>query len=120
MFFNDYIIECIVLKPRPARRVDPGPGHGTGPDLSKNPPGSWPGETRPTRVTLAKTRPIFFYMHRGQTTKMNDALMQKRPTSLHVFVIFPFILASTRANRLQPSISFDTSGFSLLLPMTSS
>jgi len=52
--------------------------------------------------------------------KMNDALMQKRPTSLHVFVIFPFILASTRANRLQPSISFDTSGFSLLLPMASS
>jgi hypothetical protein len=34
------------------RRVDPGPGrpgHGTGPGLSKNPPGSWPGETRSTR-----------------------------------------------------------------------
>jgi hypothetical protein len=39
----------IVLKPGPARRVNPGPGHGTGPGLSKNPPGSWPGETRPTR-----------------------------------------------------------------------
>jgi len=59
-------------------------------------------------------------MHKGQMTKMNEALMQKRPTSLHVFVISPFILASTRANRLQPSISFDTSDFSLLLPMASS
>ena len=42
----------IVLKPGPARRVDPGPGRpgpGTGPGLSKNPPGSWPGETRSTR-----------------------------------------------------------------------
>jgi hypothetical protein len=62
----------------------------------------------------------FFYMHKGQMKKMNDALMQKRPTSLHVFVISPFILASTRANRRQPSISFDTSGFSLLLSMSRS
>jgi hypothetical protein len=59
-------------------------------------------------------------MRKGQMTKMNDALMQKRPTSLHVFVISPFILASTHANRLQPTISFDTSGFFLLLPMASS
>jgi hypothetical protein len=38
-------------------------------------------------------------MYKGQMAKMNDALMQKRPPSLHVFVISPFILASTR-NRL--------------------
>ena len=39
----------IVLKPGPARRVNPGPGRarpGTGPGLSKNRVGSWPGETR--------------------------------------------------------------------------
>ena len=41
-----------VLKPGPARWVDPGPGrpgHGTGPGGGKNPLGSWPGETRSTR-----------------------------------------------------------------------
>ena len=53
----------IVLKPGPARRVDPGPGrpgHGTGPGLSKNPPRSWSGETRSTR-NPAETRPLFFF-----------------------------------------------------------
>jgi len=53
-----------VLKPGPARRVDPGPGRpgpGTGPGLSKNPRGSWPGETRSTRVNPAETQlPSFF------------------------------------------------------------
>lgn len=42
----------IVLKPGPARWVDPGPGRPgpeTGPGLSKNPFRSWPGETRSTR-----------------------------------------------------------------------
>jgi hypothetical protein len=42
-----------VLKPGPARRVDAGPGrpgHGTGPGGGKNPLGSWPGETRSTRL----------------------------------------------------------------------
>ena len=41
----------IVLKPGPARRVDPGLGrlgHGTGPGLSKNSPRNWPGETQST------------------------------------------------------------------------
>ena len=41
-----------VLKPGPARRVDPGPGRpgpGTGPGGGKNPLGNWPGETRSTR-----------------------------------------------------------------------
>jgi hypothetical protein len=41
-----------VLKPGPARRVDPGPGRpgpGTGPGRGKNPLGNWPGETRSTR-----------------------------------------------------------------------
>ena len=41
-----------VLKPGPARRVDPGPGRpglGTGPGEGKNPLGNWPGETRSTR-----------------------------------------------------------------------
>jgi hypothetical protein len=40
------------LKPRPARRVDPGPsrlGPGTGPGVGKNPIGRWPGETWSTR-----------------------------------------------------------------------
>jgi hypothetical protein len=44
--------ESIVLKPGPARRVDPGSsrsGPGTGPGLSKNSSGSWPGETQSTR-----------------------------------------------------------------------
>ena len=36
------------------------PGHGTGPGLSKNPPGSWPGETRSTRVNPVETRPLFY------------------------------------------------------------
>jgi len=42
----------IVLRPGPARRVDPGPGRpgpGTGPGEGKNPLGNWPGETRSTR-----------------------------------------------------------------------
>jgi hypothetical protein len=41
-----------VLKPGPARRVDPGPGRpgpGIDPGLSKNPHGSWSGEIRSTR-----------------------------------------------------------------------
>jgi len=42
-----------VLKPGPARRVDPGPdrpgpGPGTDPGGGKNPPGNWPDETRST------------------------------------------------------------------------
>jgi hypothetical protein len=55
-----YGVFIIVLKPGPARRVDPGPGRpgpGTGPGLSKNPPGSGLGETRSTRVNPAETRP---------------------------------------------------------------
>ena len=38
------------------------PGPGTGPGPSKNPPGSWPGETRATRVNPAETR-SFFYIY---------------------------------------------------------
>jgi len=41
-----------VLRPGPARWVDPGPGRpgpGTGPGGGKNPLGSWSGETRSTR-----------------------------------------------------------------------
>jgi len=41
-----------VLKPGPARRVDPGPsrpGPGIGPGGGKNPFGNWPGKTRSTR-----------------------------------------------------------------------
>jgi hypothetical protein len=106
----------IVLKPGPARRVDPGPGrpgHETGPGLSNNPPGSWPGETRLTWVNPVKTRFFFFICIEVKRQRWTSF-------SLHVFVISPFILAFTRANRLQLSISFDTSGFSLLLPMASS
>ena len=63
----------IVLKPGPARRVDPGPGRPgprTGPGLSKNPLGSWPGETRATRVNPTETRPLFFFfnIHGRETT----------------------------------------------------
>ena len=50
----------IVLKPGPARRVDPGPGrpgHETGPGLSKNSPGNWPGGTRSTRDPADPVKP---------------------------------------------------------------
>jgi hypothetical protein len=50
--FTLTVDSTIVLKPGLARRVNPGPGRpgpGTGPGLSKNPPRSWPGETRSTR-----------------------------------------------------------------------
>jgi hypothetical protein len=72
------------LKPGPARRVDPGPGQarrvdpgpgqprpGTGPGLSKILPGSWPGETRATRVNPAETRPLFFFY----TWTWNDVVL---------------------------------------------
>jgi len=52
-----------VLKPGPARRVDPGPGRpgpGTGPGGGKNPLGNWLGETRSTRSNPGETRSIFF------------------------------------------------------------
>jgi len=54
MHFEDHY-SCLgttVLKPGPARRVDPGPGRpGTGTSLGggKNPLGSWLGETWSTR-----------------------------------------------------------------------
>jgi hypothetical protein len=54
------------LKPGSARQVDLGPGrpeHRTGPNLSKNPLGSWPSETRSTRVNPAETRPFFFNIY---------------------------------------------------------
>jgi len=61
----------IVLKPGPARWVDPGPGRpgsGAGPGLSKKQqwdpvdPVGRPG-TRPTRVNPAETRPYYIYIH---------------------------------------------------------
>jgi hypothetical protein len=73
MYFKRYILNndivmCIVLKPGPAWRVDPGPSQpepGTGPGLSKNPLESWPGETRLTQVNPAETRlPSFFFLYR--------------------------------------------------------
>ena len=41
------------------------PGHETGPGLSKNPPGSWPGRpgTRQTRVNPVVTRLFFMLFH---------------------------------------------------------
>ena len=45
------MISGLVLKPGPARRIDPGPGRsglGTGLGLSKNPSESWPGKTLST------------------------------------------------------------------------
>jgi len=39
-----------VLKPGPARRVDPRPGPGDRSGGGKNQLGSWPGETRSTRL----------------------------------------------------------------------
>jgi hypothetical protein len=86
----------IVLRPGPTWRVDmePGrPGHGTGPDRSKNSPGSWPGETRSTRDPADLGKPgwnpvfyiyIYIYIYKGytmsfwlkdQNNEMNDALM---------------------------------------------
>jgi len=78
IFFSKYsdiclrlVVNIIVLKFGPARRVDPGPGRlgpETGSGLSKNPPGSWPGETRSTRNRVtranpAETRPLFLYIY---------------------------------------------------------
>jgi hypothetical protein len=65
------MLAAIVLKLGPAWRVDPRPGQpgpGTGPGLSKNPSGSWPGETRSTRNRVtranpAETRPLFLYIY---------------------------------------------------------
>ena len=66
--FYTWPLITIVLKPGPARRVDPGPGRsrpGTGPGLSKNPSGSQPGETRSTRVNPVETRPfIYIYIYK--------------------------------------------------------
>jgi hypothetical protein len=70
IIFTVCIEKSIVLKPGLARRVDPGPGrpgHGTGPSLSKNPPGSWPSETRSTRDPAGSGKPgwdstSFFYI----------------------------------------------------------
>jgi len=63
-FFYEVIsVPGIVLKPGPARWVDPGPGRpgpGTGPGLSKNPAGSWPGETRSTQNPAETRLPSFF------------------------------------------------------------
>jgi hypothetical protein len=72
-------VSIIVLKPGPARWVDPGPGR-TGPEtgssLSKNPLRSWPGETRSTqRVDPEPDRP-------GQT--------RLRPDYLPLFVFYRF------------------------------
>jgi hypothetical protein len=49
-----------VLKPGPARQVDPGPGRpgpGTGPGGGKNPLGNWPGKTRSTRDPVHPVKP---------------------------------------------------------------
>jgi len=54
------ILATSVLKPGPARRVDPGPGRpgpGTGPGGGKNPLGNWPGETRSTRDPVHPVKP---------------------------------------------------------------
>jgi hypothetical protein len=66
----------IVLKPEPARRVDPGPGQpgpGTGPGLGKNPSGSWPGGTWSTWVNPAETQPfiyIYIYIYKSETMSL--------------------------------------------------
>ena len=55
-----------VLKPGPARWVDPGPGRpgpGPGPGGGKNPLGNWPGETRSTRVNPDETQ-LFLHMYK--------------------------------------------------------
>ena len=70
-----------VLRPGPARRVDPGPGRPgsvAGPGPSKKQAGNWPGQTRSTqRVDPGTGRPgqtrlrpgyIFFYILMPETT----------------------------------------------------
>jgi len=63
-----------VLKPGPARRVDPEPGQPgprTGPGGGKNPLGSWPGESRSTRRVdpgpgppgQTRVRPGLFFLY---------------------------------------------------------
>jgi hypothetical protein len=75
------VVNTIVLKLGPARRVDPGPGRPgseTGPGLSKNLLGSWPGKTRSTRrvdpepgwpgQTQLKPNLFFIYIHSREMT----------------------------------------------------
>ena len=59
-----------VLKPGPARRVDPRPGPGDRSGGGKNQLGSWPGETRSTRLVdpgpgppgQTRVRPGLFFL----------------------------------------------------------
>jgi hypothetical protein len=49
-----------VLRPGPARRVNPGPGRPgpmVGPGLSKKQAGNWPGQTRSTRDPAGPATP---------------------------------------------------------------
>ena len=60
-----------VLRPGPARRVNPGPGRPgpmVGPGLSKKQAGNWPGQTRSTRDPAGPATPgwdpgLFFYIY---------------------------------------------------------
>ena len=65
------MINSRVLKPGPARRVNPGLGRlwsGTGPGGGKNPLGNWPGETRSTRDPghPAETRSLIYIDVKGR------------------------------------------------------
>jgi hypothetical protein len=57
-------VETIVIKPGPARRVDPGPGRPggwTGPGLIKDRVLQQPGQTRVTRANPDETRFSFLF-----------------------------------------------------------
>ena len=63
MIDGQYILNSTVIKPGPARRVDPGPGGWTGSGLIKDRLWQQPGQTRATR-----TRPGFFLKNMGFET----------------------------------------------------
>jgi hypothetical protein len=59
------MVESSVLRPGPARRVDPGPGRPGSvaePGLREKQAGNWPGQTRSARPHPAETRVYFFFI----------------------------------------------------------
>jgi hypothetical protein len=99
----------IVLKPGPARRVDPGlgrPGPGTGPGLGKNPSGSWPG--KPGRTAGSTRNPddpgkpgrdpasFFIYIHGRETTSFWALIFYFYSFSETKLIFYFYIFSETK------------------------